>query len=270
MTNRIIKRYTNLGGKLYTNTPVKKVIITGDKADGILLENGTMVKGDYVICSTDTAETFCKLMNEKYMDKKLKQCYDDRAAYPAFSAFHMAFSVNVDTFNESLVFFDCEPYTVAGKTYTRTSLKNYSYEPSFAPAGKMVIQVSIPQFDEDFAYWKSLGKEAYKQEKLVIAEAIKQRIITRYPQAATSIELLDTWTPVTYERYCNSYRGSYMAFVMTKDTKQATISAKIKGLSNVLLASQWQMSPGGLPTAAAGGKSAIQHILKGEGKSINI
>ena len=80
------------------------------------------------------------------------------------------------------------------------------------------------------------------------------------------IHILDVWTPMTYTRYCNSYQGAYMSFVNTKHAKSITTPGIIKGLDNVMLASQWLMGPGGLPTAAAMGKFAAWRIIQKEGK----
>lgn len=53
-----------------------------------------------------------------------------------------------------------------------------------------------------------------------------------------------------------------MSFVTTKQAKSITVPGVVKGLDNVLLASQWLMGPGGLPTAAAMGKFAAWRIIK--------
>ena len=52
-----------------------------------------------------------------------------------------------------------------------------------------------------------------------------------------------------------------MGFIETKKAKNHNIPGKVKGLSNVMLASQWLMGAGGLTTAAAMGKFAAQRIL---------
>ena len=67
---------------------------------------------------------------------------------------------------------------------------------------------------------------------------------------------------MAYVHYCNAYQGAYMSFVTAKGAKNITTPGKIKGMDNVLLASQWLMGPGGLPTAAAMGKFAAWRILK--------
>ncbi len=50
-------------------------------------------------------------------------------------------------------------FETGGKKVERISVKSYEYEPGFAPAGKMVLQVNVPQFDKEYLYWKGFKKE---------------------------------------------------------------------------------------------------------------
>lgn len=263
MTNRIIEKYKQLGGRLHTNKNVKKIKVAAKNAEGIELCDGTFVQADYVICATDTSVTFDKLLDKSYMDKKLQKLYDNRADYPVLSGLQMAYSVDASAFNaQGTLLFDCAPFKVGYKSIDRLSLKSYSYEPSFAPEGKLVLQTNISQREDDFDYWKSLDTDEYQNRKQLIAQVVTKTIIEKFPSLEGHIELLDCWTPLTYERYCNSYRGSYMSFITKKGTKSPILKCKVDKLSNVYIASQWLMSPGGLPVAAAFGKFAIQHIQK--------
>jgi hypothetical protein len=42
------------------------------------------------------------------------------------------------------------------------------------------------------------------------------------------------------------------------------LPSTVSGIKNVVLATQWQMSPGGLPVAADMGKRAVQAIVRKE------
>lgn len=273
MTNRIIERYRELGGTLITNAPVKKININKGKsqgtglAHGIELADGRMVKADHVICATDTAEVFYSLVDEVYIDARMKKCYDDRGDYPVFSGFQMAFSIDCGIISGEVICFDCKPFKAANRNVGRMSVKNYGYDPSFAPEGKVVLQCSLLQLEDDFAYWKSLDKQSYKQEKQKVADNVLKRIVEQFPDLRDSIQLLDVWTPLTYTRYCNSFCGAYMGFIGKKGVKSYKFKENIKGLSNVWVASQWMQSPGGLPVAAASGRFVIQRILKQQKKS---
>jgi phytoene dehydrogenase-like protein len=265
MTNRIIDKFNNLGGTLHCNCEVKRVNINGNKATGIELENDVIINADFVICAVDTYEMFTKLVGKKYMNKKWMNCYNDEERYPLFSGFQTAFSIDKSLFSHTdLVFFDCEPFEINGKKIDRISVKSYQYEKSFAPKEKTVLQSNLVQFDDDYRYWKALSKEEYTLKKYELAEIMKGRIVTKFPELTGHINLLDCWTPLTYERYCNSYHGAYMSFITKKNVKSFRVKGTIDGLSNVFIASQWLQAPGGLPTAAAAGKFAVQRLLKKE------
>lgn len=265
MSLRIANKYKEYGGKIRTNTGVESILLKGKKAEGILLEDGEEVKADYVICACDTDHTFRKLLPEKYMPKGLKKMYTDRGKYPVSSGFQIAYAVD-GIFPEltGTRVFSCEEIQVGEQTVQSMSVQSYDYEPDFAPEGKMVLQTNFSQTEADYDYWCSLyeTKADYEKKKNEIALHAVQRLVKEYPFLDGKIRVLDVWTPVTYTRYCNSYKGAYMSFVTTKKAKSITVPGVVKGIDNVMLASQWLMGPGGLPTAAVMGKFAAWRIIK--------
>lgn len=265
MALRIARRYEEYGGALHTNTSVANVLLNGKKAEGILLENGKRVEADYVICACDTDYTFYRLLPEKYMPNKLKEMYAERKKYPVSSGFQIAYAVD-GVFPEltGTRVFSCNEMSVGQQNVQCMSIQSYDYEPDFAPAGKMVLQTNFSQTEEDYEYWKTLytDKVVYEEKKAEIAAQAMKRVVTEYPFLDGKLRVIDVWTPMTYTRYCNSYRGAYMSFVTTKQAKSIIVPGVVKGINNVLLASQWLMGPGGLPTAAAMGKFAAWRIIK--------
>ena len=269
MSLRIAEKYKEYGGVLYTNTNVGTIILNGKKAESILLENGKKVEADYFICACDTDYTFRKLLPEKYMPQGLKKMYADRDKYPVSSGFQIAYDV-YGVFEEltGTRVFSCDEMNVGSQTVKCTSIQSYDYEPDFAPEGKMILQSNFSQTETDYKYWESLymDKVSYGKKKAEIAEQAIQRIIKEYPFLEGKIHVIDVWSPMTYTRYCNAYKGAYMSFVTTKQAKSITVSGVVEGLDNVLLASQWLMGPGGLPTAAAMGKFAAWRIMKSKNR----
>ena len=265
MSLRIAEKYKEYGGVLHTNTGVEKVLLNGKKADGIVLENGNRIEADYVICACDTDYTFRKLLPEQYMPKGLKKMYADRAKYPVSSGFQIAYAVD-GVFSElsGTRVFSCDEIKVGNQTVNCMSVQAYDYEPDFAPEGKMILQTNFSQTENDYTYWESLytDKVNYEKNKAEIAQQALQRVVKEYPFLEGKIHVIDVWSPMTYTRYCNAYKGAYMSFVTTKQAKSITVPGVAKGIDNVLLASQWLMGPGGLPTAAAMGKFAAWRIMK--------
>lgn len=267
MSLRIASKYKEYGGVIHTNSNVEEIILNNKKAEGILLENGVKVEADYVVCTTDTDYTFRKLLPEKYIPKGLKKMYVDREKYPVSSGFQIAYAVD-GIFSEltGTRVFSCRPIQVGSQTVQSMSIQSYDYEPGFAPEGKMILQSNFSQSEADYQYWELLysDKPAYEQKKKEIAQQAMERVSAEYPFLEGKIRILDVWSPMTYTRYCNSYKGAYMSFVTTKQAKSITVPGVIKGIDNVMLASQWLMGPGGLPTAAAMGKFAAWRIIKRE------
>ena len=120
--------------------------------------------------------------------------------------------------------------------------------------------------DDVYDYLSKLSKKEYKEYKENLGNTIKNEIASYFDLLDEEIELIDVSTPLTYERYTNAYRGSYMSFLTTKKVKGIMRVGLIKGLKNFALAGQWIIQSGGLPAAAISGKYAAQRICKSDKK----
>ncbi|MBP5473113.1 MAG: NAD(P)/FAD-dependent oxidoreductase, partial [Lachnospiraceae bacterium] len=270
MSMRIAGRFKEMGGVIHTCAGVKEIIVKGKRTEGIKLEDGTVVKADHVISAVDTDFLFGRLIDRKYMPKELAKAYERRYAYPVTTGFQVAFAIPADFSGEDTIFFDVDPIAVGTRIFRRISVKTYSYDQSFAPEGRAVLQANLVQTDEDYEFWSSLSSEEYARKKAELTEEITKRILKEFPELEGKIELLDSWSPLTYNRYCNAYHGAYMGFVTTVGNKQMRFKGIVKGIDNLYVAGQWVMSPGGLPIAVISGKFAVQRILKKQGRSIEI
>ncbi|MCR4779902.1 MAG: NAD(P)/FAD-dependent oxidoreductase [Ruminiclostridium sp.] len=270
MTNRIIERFKSMGGRLFTNAPVKSIIVEKGAAKGIELENGEKITAGAVISAVDTSLLYGRLLGGAYTPKDWAGAYGSSSDYPVMSGFQVAFAADNGFSGDGTIFFGCDPIKIGSRSFDMISVKNYGYEKSFAPEGRTVLQTNISQYDEDYLYWKSLSKEEYKARKQELADGIAKRLIKEFPELDGRLELLDCWTPLTYERYCGAYHGAYMAFITKPGVKKLKCDGTVRGVKDLYIAGQWIMSPGGLPVAAASGKFAVQRILKKEKRPIDI
>lgn len=265
MVNRIQEKYESLGGKVVTGAMVEEIIVKDNKACGIRLQDGSTVNADYVIAACDVKYTFDTLLKGQYHDSAFDSRFAMPDKNPLPTSAHVTFAVDMDLKDYPTSFiFETEKYTIAESECNIMGIRNYAYEPSFAPAGKSVINIHISQWDKDYLWWEKLyeDKEAYKAYKEKMAQEIQKRIEKRFPEWVGKLTLLDTYTPMTYKRYCNSYHGSWMSFVMVPGAKQMMHNGKIKELGNCFLAGMWLQPPGGTPVAAVTGKYAVQRICK--------
>ena len=122
-----------------TGKEVAKINRQGGKAISVSFSDGTEEKADYFILTTDPAATFGKLIDVT-MPRQLQKLYHN-TAFSRFSSYHCAFACDTNElpFSGDYVFELPQKYhPILGNA--QFAVREYAYEPSFAPSGKTVIQ----------------------------------------------------------------------------------------------------------------------------------
>ncbi|WP_251212585.1 phytoene desaturase family protein [Adlercreutzia murintestinalis] len=264
LTLRMAARLEELGGRIHLSEPIKRIWQHEGRAAGVILQDGTKVASDYVVYAADMSLLFGGLIKRELMPEGWAKAYEDRSSYPVMSGLQAAFSVLEGSVPSGTTLFACAPFRVGPREASCLSVHCYDYEPAWAPEGRAVAQINLTQSDADWEWWKSLDKDDYRASKEKAAAIFAERLVDEFPEAANGLELLDAWTPLTYERFCGAYRGSYMGFKAMPKAKSPSCKGVIEGLPGLYLAGQWMTSPGGLPIAVTSGKFAIQRIQRSE------
>lgn len=267
MVSRMIHRFTTLGGRINYSSEVKEVVIDRGHIRAIKLKNGKDINADNYIWAADPYPLFHDMIGMQFMDPNLKYMYDNPAGYEANTGYQAAFGITTNErleLPEGSVIFPCEEYIIAKKRHSFCGMRLYDCDKGLFPVNKRVIQCNILQNADDFDYWAELynDKAVYESEKMRIAEELKERLEMQYPQLANKLVLLSTYSPVTFNKWCNAYKGGYMSFNVLKGFKSKYVKNTIEGIDNLFLAGQWLQNSGGLPIAAAEGKFAIAALIK--------
>ncbi|MDR2009089.1 MAG: FAD-dependent oxidoreductase [Bacteroidales bacterium] len=269
---RMQQRFGELGGKLFLNSNVKNIVIENNKATGIRLgNNDTLIKADYIVPAIDMYALLYQLLNNKYRIPYFEERFSDFLKYPLISTVLVSIGVktNLGHRPHSMSFKPSREVIIGNVTHSFITAEHFAYDPAFSPDGNTLVEFLFPDFN--YEYWEKLrekSKEAYKEEKKRIGDLLVSELQKVYPETEGKIELLDVATPLTYNRYCNAYKGAYMSFLTIPGNMQKNYKGTIDGIDNLFLAGQWVMPDGGLPTAALAGKFAVQRICKCE--NINI
>ncbi len=261
MANRMTDRFKSLGGELLLKTEVIGIEHENSKATALNLSNGEKITADYVVLTADPAVIFSKLTDIP-MPSQLKKLYNDPKLH-RFSSYQCAFSCDTVElgFSGDLMIEIPPKYRSLLRTEA-FALREFSHEKSFAPEGKQILQTLCfcdEKMSREFIKMRN-NKELYDSEKQELAATLKSLIEKKLPHLTGKLTCIDVWTPATYQRYVDSEIGSFMSFALPKGRLPIRQSNRIKGLDNVILATQWQQMPGGLPIAADGGKKAIETI----------
>ncbi|MBQ6152502.1 MAG: NAD(P)/FAD-dependent oxidoreductase [Ruminococcus sp.] len=270
MADRMVQRYQSLGGVLRCSCAVRKIEVDSKRARSVTLHNGRTVEADYVILACEPACAFGRMLDRDLMPKKIERRYRDQSL-KRFSSVHCAFSVDVEMPFSGDLIVDL-PYDLQKELQCDyLVLREFSHEKSFAPEGKNLLQ-TICFCDEDvsrrFIRLRS-NQEEYRRYKVYLSGRISDVIRGQFPSLLDSLSLIDCWTPATYSRYTHSPTGSYMSFAFPSGRLPRFIGGRVRGVENLILATQWQQAPGGLPSAAFAGQKAAGEIIRLEQRRKN-
>jgi phytoene dehydrogenase-like protein len=261
----IENRFTGLGGRMHYGAKIEKILVEDNKAVGIRLEDGTEAKADIIISAADGRTTLFNMLDGKYIDKKIKTIYETIPVIPSW--IQVSIGVAMDLSKEIAIdsiynVYELDtPLIIAGVKNNHVTIKNYAFDPTFAPKGKSTIEVI---FFSDSTYWEKLykDKEKYNQEKKNTEKAVVACLDKIIPGIKDKIEVTDVATPMTIIRYTNNWKGSIMGFA---GPSRLQIPRTLPGLKNFFMAGQW-VGGTGLPGASASGREIVEYICHKDGK----
>jgi len=110
-----------------------------------------------------------------------------------------------------------KPIKIGEDTHEYLSINNYASDSDYSPNGKTALTIILNGDTYDF-WKKTKEKNQYAEEKQKLADAIIDALSTQIPEINGHVEVWDVATPLTYERYCANWRGSWMT-AMTQGKK---------------------------------------------------
>lgn len=258
MASRMAKHFEKLGGKIQYGKAVVKVPVEDGFAGGVIVNN-EMIPADAVIVTQDTFAAVNALFSPAIQEPWTERMH--RNTKPMLDTF---ISVGVETdlsgIPERIHFIPDQPFVCAGIPQPVMGICNYAGYDGYAPEGCTAITTAI--IGDSYDFWKTCEENGtYQDEKEKLADAFIDILAKKYPQTAGKIAVWDVATPLTYERYLHSYKGSWMS-IMGKGSTQEYYPSKPESIQNVYFAGQRLRSPGGLPVAVDSGRRAIQFLCR--------
>ena len=258
MASRMAKRFEALGGTIQYGKEVSKVSVQNGVACGVII-NDEFIKAEAVIVTLDTLvaiDTMFEVPIQEPWAQKMRS-----SIKPVLNTFiSVGVEADLSDVPESLTFVTDEVLLCGGVPQYTISINNYAGYKGYAPEGCTALTSIISGDSYDF--WKDCKVNGtYEVEKQKLADAFIHILAKKYPQTTGKIVVWDVATPLTYERYLHSYKGSWMS-IMGKGNKMGSFPSKPDSIRNVYFAGQRIMIPGGLPIAAETGRKAVQYLCR--------
>jgi phytoene dehydrogenase-like protein len=265
----IRRRYLDIGGEINFESRVVEILVENDRAVGVRLADGSEHHSDYVISAADGHSALFDMLDGKYINNKIKGYYERLPITPPIIHVGLGVARSFDGIPYSITGTDFpldDPITIGGQERERMCVRIYNFDPSLAPAGKILMKV---YFASDIEYWNKLQQdpERYEAEKEQIADQVVSALDSRFPGLADQVEMRDVATPITFEHYTGNWQGSFMGWQTSTKTLIMRMSKTLPGLKNFYLAGKWVEPGGGVPTAAMSGRNVTQIICKRDNRS---
>jgi phytoene dehydrogenase-like protein len=271
MSRALEVRYRELGGEIYYNKKVARILTTDDKATGIRLVDGKEEHAGRVISAADGHATLFDMLDGKYLDAATREPYEKWPVFHSLLYVSLGVDRRFDDIPQSVSGFSFplrETVMVGDKMRDRLPVHIYNQDPTMAPMGKNSIIIML---ESDIKYWKELAKDrnVYVQKKDEVAGLIISLLEQRFPGIAEQVEVVDVATPLTFERFTGNWKGSFEGWLITPHnahTLMKPMKQTVPGLKNFYMCGQWVEPGGGLPTSVMSGRRLLKQICREDGK----
>ena len=256
MANRMAKKFCSLGGIIRYQSCVDKVVVENGVAKGVVVA-GETIAADAVIVTRDTLSAIDTLFEEPIREPWAEQMRKEIS--PMMDVF-IGLGVEADCSDmpANITFPISEPITFGELRFDCLGYNNYAGFAGYAPEGCTALTTVF--MGDSYDFWKKCKADGtYEDEKQKLAQSVIRVMEAKYPRLQGKFVVWDVATPLTYERYLSSYKGSWMS-VSKKGQANLRFPCKPASIATLYFAGQRLVSPGGCPVALTTGRTAAQHL----------
>ena len=212
------------GGKAVKKAEVMEVVVEGNKAIGVKMADGKVIKGKKIISNTGVIDTFSRLIPEQLrekhqLDKKVEQLRPSEA--------HVALYAGVKATPTELKLPRCNYWVFQDEYDHQKSKEHYKSLKDQVPMvyisfpkdpkgedlhpGKATMEavaiVPYSWFDKwQGTEWRRRGDE-YNEMKKVLADQLLERIYRATPQLKDRVDYFEVSTPLSTTKFMGHSRG---------------------------------------------------------------
>ena len=226
----LVRKYRELGGELKLRSGVKRIVVDGDRAVGVILDDGTEIQGKRILSSAGWSETMrlCDQPPPSQTDRTGKLSFVETVSILDCFPKHLKYDRTVIFFNDSEKFHWRRPTDrlCDVRTGVICSPNNYIYGDSPQPREHLpdgVVRVTVLA---DHGAWTGLEENRYSVEKLRWYDRINASAARWVPEYRGHVVDTDVFTPRTIERFTWHDNGA----VYGATTKQLDGTTHLKNL----------------------------------------
>ena len=249
------------GGELLLDTSVVRIGVEDGRATGVMLDGGRFVRAGAVISNADARLTFETLVGPEHLPaaflRKLRRMVPSLSAFIVFAATDLDLSqypVSHETFlhlsyDHDAIFRDMLQGKPGGLWLNVPTL----VDPTLAPEGHHTLTMtSLVPYD--------IGSP-WEQERERFARDLVRSFHHIIPGLEDQIEVLETATPLTLERYAGNDRGATYGWANTPRQTASRRLPRVTPIEGLFLAGHWtHPGTGSLRCLVSGLHTAMMYL----------
>lgn len=255
MARNMASHFQGLGGEIRYRTRAQEVFRLQDKWAVRIGED--ILQADAVVISMDARSAMDKLFKTPLQDSWAKNM---RKGLRTTQCMFLGVGVKADlsTWPRSMQIVLPEPLHAAGLTYSTVVINNYAGVKGYAPEGCSVITCLL--HGSTYGWWKAAREDGtYAAKKQEVMHAFLEAVGRVIPAVLEQADVTDVATPLTYERYCSTFEGSYMS---DWPPFQPLYHAPYRYERGLYFTGQRTAYSGGLPPAAQSARLTAQYVCR--------
>jgi phytoene dehydrogenase-like protein len=263
-----VKVFKQHGGTIILNTEVTEIIVEEGQAKGVKTKNGKEYIADRIISNASPAFTYSLLPSECTQKQKMIQAIKRKKIFPGSCLLLIALE-NIKALNGKNLIFIASSNCI--------NIDDNEYTPENCPITLMVkdkkqsdkyyaMEVLFPMPYGYMNCWNTNGSGVRDEQYYELKKNVTNIILNRvYKKLGTSFKASVTYaelgTPLTFERYTNSAKGSFMGWVIDKNNYGKFMRQKTE-VTNLYLVGQWVFPGFGIAGVMASGYYLAKDLLK--------
>ncbi len=205
----LVRRFRALGGELKLRSGVERIAVDGDRAVGVVLENGDELTAKRVLSSAGVIETqrLCDDLSEAAPERAGQLTFIESISVLDKQPKEVGFGETIVFFNDSPQFDWRAPSDQLCDTRTGVicSPNNYLYPGDVANLDDGVIRLTTIA---NFELWNGLSEEEYARQKMWWYDRSVASAVRFIPDFRRHVIATDVFTPKTIRRFTSHDNGA--------------------------------------------------------------
>lgn len=267
LTDALHGRLLSLGGRVFTGTKVREVVVEGRRVTGVRAETGDHYPAAAVVAAVNLPQVVGELLTPG----KLPKSYLEGVGKLPRSLSVLVLSLGLDCHPRELglsthlavAFPDADLDGCLRRQRAATDPEGFSLtahanvDPGPEPGSWVVSAVAGTRAGP----WLAHDEPGYRAAKERATAALLARIDGLYPGFSAHVRVADLATPRTFERYTGNPAGAILGFAPACGGHRALVAASRPPVRGLYLAGAWTQRLGGFMQCLRSGVAAADKIL---------